>query len=62
MLISPIDLVGKSDSVIEKINTFLGDLKKKDEELDAEIEVIKASNPVEVQRSDPITLAFGDIY
>jgi succinyl-diaminopimelate desuccinylase len=43
-----------SESILEKLNVLLKDLKAKDTELDAKIEIIKCSDPVEVQRDAEI--------
>jgi succinyl-diaminopimelate desuccinylase len=43
-----------SESILEKINVLLEDLKAEDKELDAKIEIIKCSDPVEVQRDAEI--------
>ncbi len=43
-----------SESILGKITTLLEELKAEDKELDAKIEVIKCSDPVEVERDAPI--------
>ncbi|MFX1520156.1 MAG: M20 family metallopeptidase, partial [Promethearchaeota archaeon] len=43
-----------SDSILGKINTLLEELKAEDKELDARVEVIKCSDPVEVDRDAEI--------
>ena len=43
-----------SESILGKITSLLEELKSKDEELDAKAEIIKCSDPVEVERDAPI--------
>ncbi|MCK5587570.1 MAG: M20 family metallopeptidase [Candidatus Lokiarchaeota archaeon] len=43
-----------SDSILGKLTTLLEELKAEDKELDAKVEIIKCSDPVEVQRDAPI--------
>lgn len=43
-----------SEYILGKITTLLEELKAEDKELDAKIEVIKCSDPVEVERDAPI--------